>query len=199
MDQEFGFTFKGERVTAAKFKPRYASEFRRVLDTWAGEGVASILEWGSGLTTQMLAAHAARLPGFELLLTIDSNASYQEAIFADRERPAFLKEVALDLTGPQSLAPELVYSTWPLGLERSFDLIFIDGRRRMECALTAALVSHPKTTILIHDYRRRRYQPILALFDRIEDGPEFRVMRPRAALLAAFEERQEAVRKAMRA
>jgi hypothetical protein len=186
MTDEFGFVFQGKQVTAQKFKPVYISEFRRVLETYAPAGVRSILEWGSGLTTQMLAEHASRLTDFELLLTIDSNAPYQEAIFAARERPAFLKEVALDLVGPQSLAPELAYSTYPLGLGGKFDLIFIDGRRRMECAFIAALVCHEKTVIVVHDYRRLRYQPILALFDLIEDGKEFRVLRPRLSVMAAL-------------
>lgn len=187
MTEEFGFVFQGKAVDARKFKPVYIAEFHRVLETYAA-GVRSILEWGSGLTTQMLAEYASHLPDFELLLTIDSNAPYQEAIFAARERPAFLKEVALDLVGPQSLAPELPYSTYPLGLGRKFDLIFIDGRRRMECAFIAALLCHDKTVIVVHDYRRARYQPILALFDLVEDGKEFRVLRPRPSILAAMKE-----------
>lgn len=188
MAEEFGFVFQGKAVDARKFKPVYISEFRRVLATYAGTGVRSILEWGSGLTTQILAEHASRLADFELLLSIDSNAPYQEAVFAARERPAFLQTVALDLVGPQSLAPELPYSTYPLGLGRKFDLIFIDGRRRMECAFIASLLCHEKTVIVVHDYRRLRYQPILALFDVVEDGPEFRVLKPRASILAAMKE-----------
>ena len=186
MDEEFGFDFKGGRVSAAKFRPAYIAEFQRVLATYATHSIANILEWGSGLTTQILAAHAATLPNVELFLTIDAKAAYQQAIFADRERPAFLKELALDLRGPQSLDPELPYSTYPLGLGRKFDLIFIDGRRRMECAFMAALLSHPKTIVVVHDYRRVRYQPVLALFDVIEDGEEFRVLKPRPAVLAAL-------------
>jgi hypothetical protein len=186
MDEEFGFDFKGARVSAAKFRPTYIAEFQRVLTTYATNGTASILEWGSGLTTQILAAHAARLPNVELFLTIDSKPAYQQAIFAQRERPAFLRALALDLRGPQSLDPELPYSTYPLALGRKFDLIFIDGRRRMECAFTAALISHPETIVVLHDYRRPRYQPILALFDVIEDGEEFRVLKPRPAVLTAL-------------
>ena len=188
MTDELGFVFQGKAVDARKFKPVYISEFRRVLGTYAAAGVCSILEWGSGLTTQILVEHAARLPDFELLLSIDSNAAYQEAVFAARERPAFLQTAALDLIGPQSLAPELPYATYPLRLGRKFDLIFIDGRRRMECAFIAALLCHEKTVIVVHDYRRLRYQPILALFDLIEDGKEFRVLRPRLSVLKALGE-----------
>ncbi len=56
----------------------------------------------------------------------------------------------------------------------------------MECAFIASLLCHDKTVVVVHDYRRLRYQPIFALFDRIEDGREFRVLRPRPSVLAAM-------------
>lgn len=187
MREELGFTFKGQRIEAGKYGQRYLAEYRRVLETYAGDAKA-ILEWGSGLTSQIAAMHAATLPGFELFLTIDNKPEYQKAIFAERERPAFLQTVVLDLTGPcQSRAdPELAYSTYPLGLGRKFDFIFIDGRRRMECAFIASLLCHETTVVAIHDYKRARYQPALALFDIVEDGVEFRVMRARPAVLASI-------------
>ena len=186
MNEEFGFTFAGKRVSADKFRPLYVSEFKRVLETWCKDDARNIIEWGSGLTTQILADHAMRLPAVDLFLSIDSNAAYQSAIFADRETPDFLTTVTPDLTGPQSHAPELAYSTYPLKYGRKFDLIFIDGRRRMECAFISMLLSHEKTIVVIHDYRRLRYQPILTLFDVIEDGPEFRVLKPRPSVLSAI-------------
>jgi len=182
---DFGFTFRGERVSPDKFRPEYTSEFQHVLRTYA-PSATTFLEWGSGLTTQMIAAHAEQIPGVELFMTIDAKADYQRAIFAERNRPQFLREVALDLTGPQSLALELPYSTYPLGLNRKFDFIFIDGRRRVECAFVAMLLCHQQSIVAMHDYRRIRYQPILALFEIIEDGREFRVMRPRSSVASAI-------------
>jgi hypothetical protein len=188
VSEAFGFTFKGARVDAGKYGRRYVQEFQRVLHSFAAHDVKAMLEWGGGLTTQILAAHAEALGTVELLLTIDNKPEYQKAIFAERPRPAFLKEIVLDLTGPcQSRRdPELAYSTYPLGLERKFDFIFIDGRRRMECAFIAAMLCHERTVVAIHDYHRARYQPVRALFDVVEDGSEFRVMRPRPAVLAAI-------------
>jgi hypothetical protein len=58
----------------------------------------------------------------------------------------------------------------------------------MECAFIAALLCRNTSIVTIHDYRRTRYQPVLALFDLIEDGPQFRVLRPRASVLAATAE-----------
>jgi hypothetical protein len=37
--------------------------------------------------------------------------------------------------------------------------------------------------VALHDYRRARYQPVRALYDVIEDGTQFRVMRRRQDLL----------------
>jgi hypothetical protein len=36
---------------------------------------------------------------------------------------------------------------------------------------------HPDTIVVLHDYRRRRYQPVKALYEILEDGSQFRVMR----------------------
>ena len=190
MPEEIGFVFAGRRVGLGKFNATYASEFRRVLSTYLIGGAENILEWGSGLTTQILAAHAQNLPAVKLLLTIDDKAEYQQAIFAQRARPPFLREIALDLTGPRNSDrdPEFAYSTYPLSLGCKFDFIFIDGRRRMECAFIASLLCHQRTVVAIHDYRRTRYQPILALFDVVEDGTEFRVLRLRPSVMTALGE-----------
>jgi hypothetical protein len=57
----------------------------------------------------------------------------------------------------------------------------------MECAMVATLVSHSGTIVILHDYRRARYQSVRLLFDIIEDGPQFRVMRPSDIVLARAE------------
>jgi hypothetical protein len=58
----------------------------------------------------------------------------------------------------------------------------------MECAFVASVLSHAATAVVIHDYRRARYQPVLALFDVVEDGEEFRVLRVRPSVLSAMSE-----------
>jgi hypothetical protein len=190
MPEELSFEFNGRRVTARKFGPTYIAEFQRVVRTYVPAGARNILEWGSGLTTLVLSTHAQSLPDVELLLTIDNEPGYQDAIFAQHPRPEFLRMMTLDLTGPRKSGadPELAYTTFPLRFDRKFDFIFIDGRRRMECAFVASLLSHAATAVVIHDYRRARYQPLLALFDVVEDGEEFRVLRVRPSVLSAMSE-----------
>lgn len=41
------------------------------------------------------------------------------------------------------------------------------------------MLSYPDTVVVLHDYRRTRYQPMKALYEVIEDGAQFRVMRVR--------------------
>ena len=49
----------------------------------------------------------------------------------------------------------------------------------------ATLLSHPDTIVVLHDYRRTRYQPMKALYEVIEDGSQFRVMRLRRDISVA--------------
>ncbi len=64
-------------------------------------------------------------------------------------------------------------------------MIFIDGRRRRECAFTARLSANQDALVIIHD---SRHQAVLALFEIVEDGPRFRVTPPRPGIAAASAE-----------
>ena len=66
--------------------------------------------------------------------------------------------------------------------------------------LTGSLLSQiPRSChIVIHDYRRGRYQLVKALFDIVEDGPQFRVMKTRRDLWPGLSERGREVMKALR-
>jgi hypothetical protein len=182
-----GFEFGGKTVTAGSYGSNYIPEFCRVINAYNKVNPGYILEWGSGLTTQILAGYA-EIWASKFMLSMDENGVYQKAIFANRPLPRLLTLKTIDRVGPcrSQADPELNYSTFPLSFGHKFDLIFIDGRRRMECAFVAALICNVDATIIIHDYRRTRYQPIIALFDVLEDGSQFRVLRPRRDVHAAF-------------
>ena len=88
---------------------------------------------------------------------------------------------AVDLAGPLSpVSMEPNYATLPMTLLRGWDLIVIDGRRRLECALVANVVAFPDTLIALHDYRRERYALVRTILDVVEDLPEYRLMRKRS-------------------
>jgi len=194
----YSFEFKGRTVHESQYGSDYISSLKQILGNHLKRGARSILEWGSGLTTLVFSELGASW-GTELLLTIDNYQAYQESIFLARERPSFVRMAALDIDGPSKSQrdPELNYSSFPLSLGRKFDLIFIDGRRRVECAFIAALVSHPDTIVIVHDYRRGRYQSMRALFDILEDGSQFRVMRLRPGVVESLADGYERVIRAL--
>ena len=180
--------YQGQARSSDAYGCNYLSELRRVLFQYGRPQTRNYLEWGAGNTTLAIATMRHQL-GLERLDTIDDNADYLAAI---REQvppwPGFEAHAA-DLIGPKlsDRDPELNYATLPLSWGRQFDFIYIDGRRRMECAMVASLIGHPGTVVILHDYRRARYQSVRLLFDIIEDGPQFRVMRPADIVLTRAE------------
>ena len=155
----------------------YLSEFRRIVLTCVRPLTGRFLEWGAGHTTLALAQMREEM-AVASLVTIDHDADYLATVCSQMPKwPQFEAHYA-DLTGPKlsDRDPEPNYATLPLSWGRTFDFIYIDGRRRLECALIATLLSHPGTIVAMHDYRRERYQAVKALFRILEDGPQFRVM-----------------------
>jgi hypothetical protein len=167
-----------------QYGAEYDTEFRRILREYAADAT-SFLEWGAGYTTRIIIEHIGSRQA-ELFLTIDNDAEYLDKVVQDHRDLEYLNPKALPMTGPceNDRDTGLNYSTYPLSLGRHFDFIFIDGRRRMECAMTALLVAKPDSVIVVHDYRRTRYQAVHAFFRILEDGQQFRVMVPRATLVA---------------
>jgi hypothetical protein len=176
------------------FGSDYLPEFNRVLDRYLVLRTGNVLEWGAGHTTYQILKRLDRT-GCQRFVTVDDNPEYLRAVLR-RVRPrSWFHPVAQDLTGPRldQADPGAAYSTAPLLLDCRFDFVLIDGRRRVECAFVSTLLAHQETTVVLHDYRRGRYQPIRALFDILEDGPQFRVMRVRPDLLPLVRERAEAI------
>ena len=174
----------GELLSSLTFGADYLDEYRRVILQHVAPVTGAFLEWGAGHTTVALAQLRKEL-GVRTLCTIDHNRAYLQAVLAATPRFEGLRAYARELQGPSCAVddPELAYATAPLAWRESFDFIFIDGRRRMECAFVAALLCHERTVVALHDYRRARYQAVLAFYDILEDGRQFRVMRLKPALL----------------
>ena len=63
-----------------------------------------------------------------------------------------------------------------------FDVIFIDGRARIECAKICNEISHENTIIFIHDFRSRyeNYKLVLdhlTLISEVEDMAMFKIKK----------------------
>ena len=161
----------------------YLSELRRILDQYVKPTTRAFLEWGSGNTTLAIIQWRDTLV-VDRFFSIDDNAAYLAELLPQFPQWSGFHPMFANLTGPtvNDRDQELNYSTLPLTLESQFDFIFIDGRRRLECAFVASLLCHPDTVVVLHDYRRRRYEPMKAIYDVVEDGSQFRVMRLRRGL-----------------
>lgn len=193
--RDLWFEHQGQRISAGAFGLSFLPELLRVVTVWA-PSAGSFLEWGSGLSTLLLARVAAARGG--RLTTLDHDAAYQRSVLDRLSGSEPVTALVEELRGPQRSQRDtgLNYSARPLALGDSFDFILIDGRRRMECALTAFLLSSPETLVAIHDYRRARYQGLALLFETLEEGEQFRVLRARPELLTATAaERRQVLRR----
>jgi hypothetical protein len=158
----------------------YLPELRRILHRYVKPVTRAYLEWGTGNSTLAIIQWRDSL-GIERFYSIDDNADYLAQLVPQFPQWSGFHSICADLTGPKLSDRDdgLNYSTVPLTLESQFDFIFIDGRRRLECAFVAWLLCHPDTIVVLHDYRRTRYQPIRVHYEVLEDGSQFRVMRAR--------------------
>lgn len=172
----------GNDLKSSQYGSDYASEFRRVLETYTTSSTKSYLEWGAGYTTKMVVDHVGGSE-VDIFVTIDNNSSYLKDVVKDISAP-YLRPVAIGVEGAcvNDRDSGFNYSSYPLSLKRKFDFIFIDGRRRVECSYISSLLCNDDTIVVMHDYRRERYQSVRALFEIIEDGEQFRVMRRRRSI-----------------
>lgn len=187
MDNDLFFEFEGRIINEISFGSGYFFEFAQILNQISQRNIKNILEWGSGLTTLLLAKYGCQINA-DLILSIDDNKEYQNAIFINKKKPHFLHLVAQDLVGTKLSQHDvgLNYSHFPLSISNTFDFILIDGRRRVECAFVASLLCHQETVVVIHDYRRERYQSILKLFNIVQDGRQFRTMQIKKSIYHSY-------------
>lgn len=111
-----------------------------------------ILEWGPGKSTAVMRQEC---PEAQIIST-EHNPSYaqiaRESFNADQ---VFLYD---------AFCPKSRYAAWTVRcLEDGWlaDLAFIDGRRRVECALTARMFLRPGGAIVVHDCHRWHYKTVL--------------------------------------
>lgn len=151
--------------------------FMEELSSLIPDTAVDFLEWGAGCSTlffQELARHHGGT-----LLSVEHDQKYFKSIEKKLNYPG-AKIVLQDLEGPRQSQSDqgYNYATYPISKGKKYDVILIDGRRRVECAVAALLCAHKDTVILIHDYRRLRYQ-LVNLFYDVEDGVQFRKLKPK--------------------
>ena len=164
--------------TPDSFGSDYLSEFGRIITTYACNHNRSCLEWGMGNSTRYFLENRNAL-NLKDLYSIDHTEEYFNVLLSNLPKWENFYPFCIDLigTGNSDRDDGYNYASYPLTFSKKFDVIYIDGRRRMECAFLSLSLCHSETIVILHDYRRLRYQNIKLLYDIIEDGNQFRVMK----------------------
>jgi hypothetical protein len=158
---------------------RYGSDYemglRQIARMVAKENVA-VLEFGAGESTGIWADEFSALS--PLIISIDHEKDYLKQV-AESLPDARVQFRWLDLEGPKDsqFDQQQTYSTYPSGLGRYFDLIYIDGRRRLECALVSGFSATDDTLVVIHDHARSRYALMRDLYQDEEVFGQFLILR----------------------
>jgi predicted O-methyltransferase YrrM len=154
--------------------------FRTPLIDWLKKTQpACVIEWGPGLSTEIILQHAPTAK----LVSIEHAPEYHAAALAivEKMQAADRAEVLLrPCTNRKSGYATEAYNHAP------FDLAFVDGRRRVECVLIALTCLRPGGVVILHDACRIEYTRVLAHYaDTIECRANTLVMRPRHLILTA--------------
>ncbi|MHA7066864.1 hypothetical protein [Azospirillum argentinense] len=191
---QYSFNFKDKTISSDSYGRTYLSLFISSIIKHIRPRGGAFLEWGSGLTSILL-ADLCRAYGASRFITMDTYGEYQRAVEEALPPDIKVDAVIMDVTGPCQNQQDtgLNYSTYPLSTGECCDLVFIDGRRRMECLMASLLLCHEDTIIIIHDYRRTRYQLALAFCDIVENNEQFRIMRIKPGIFSELSKQRDAI------
>lgn len=125
----------------------------------------TVLEWGSGLSTMAIATLV------KSVISIEHNFQWAVEMKAKVPKNVFLHFIEpnnSDYKDDGTYEDFKDYIDFPRSLQTKFDLIFIDGRARMECVKASIDLISPSGIIVIHDifhpdHKWRRYEYDLAL------------------------------------
>lgn len=135
-----------------------------------------VLEWGSGSSTIAIAKRV------NYVVSIEHDKNYFEFLLSrlnyhtkQNIQPYHIKQNSIEKQGHDGTYENYNdYINFPKALNKKFDLIFIDGRARVECAKIAVSLLKENGVILIHDYRnpnpscdRKEYHTVEQFLDII--------------------------------
>ena len=127
-----------------------------------------VLEWGPGFSTQVFQSEA---PDAEIR-SIEHNPAYFDKM--RREHPyAKIEHIPINANAHCLYATMPISRSWGL-----FDIVFIDGRRRMECLMAACVVVAHHGVIIMHDAERKEYQLRHLITRTIGGDKRTAVMKP---------------------
>ena len=136
----------------------------------------TVLEWGSGGSTLEIAKRVKNL------YSIEHNKEWFDKVNAELSSNAFLFHIPRnqeEKSGDDgTLEDYFDYVNYPKTFGKKFDIIFIDGRARVECAKVSLDLLKKTGSIFIHDYghpvdiyRRYEYEEVEQFLNKT--GQEF--------------------------
>jgi hypothetical protein len=170
--------------------------------------VASLVEFGSGGSTVL----AAGSPSLQRIWSVESDPAWiarlrEDAGIVAAERAGRLHLQAVDI-GPvgdygyplddsrREAWPRYHEAVWDDAGACEADLVLIDGRFRVACALAAIARCRPHAVLLFHDFwNRTPYHPVLAFTDWLGSCDSLAILRRKPSFDQA---KFEAVRQAYR-
>jgi hypothetical protein len=169
---------------------------------------ASLVEFGSGGSTVL----AVGSPSLSRIWSVESDPTWictlrQDAgiVAAERAGRLHLQAVEIGAVGEfgypldasrQAAWPRYYESVWEDPAACEVDLVLIDGRFRVACALEALARGRPHAVLLFHDFwNRTPYHPVLAFTDWLGSCDSLAILRRKPSLDQA---KFDAVRQAYR-
>ena len=117
-----------------------------------------ILEWGSGGSTKYFSEFMSKHDISYSWVSIEYNKKWFKKI-SELKIPS--AEIFLFDVGNSNLKQRNTnmdrYVEFPSSLEKEFDLILVDGRKRRRCLESAATLVKPSGVVLLHDAQRKYY------------------------------------------
>lgn len=137
--------YPGDEGKPEKYsQSNWLSYYHHLMDEVERTSPRAVLEWGTGASTIFL---AERCPLDTKIISIDSDRSWIVKVrtyLESNDMGGNVKHVHID----DEYGP---YASWPLLHDYKFDLIFIDGYRRVDCAAVASVVLEEHGSVVLHD------------------------------------------------
>jgi hypothetical protein len=151
--------------------------FRRYLSN-----CSNYFEFGSGGSTY----RASITPNIKTITTVESDKVFSEKIKKSLPK---IDMIYIDIGptrefgNPSNRSKIHLWKNYPNAVKNckeNTDLVLVDGRFRVACALTVCL-ELPDSTVIVHDFNNRlQYHCILPYFDFIESIDTIVVLKPKA-------------------
>lgn len=126
-----------------------------------------VLEWGSGGSTVYFTEFLKQEGVSYTWDSIEYNRNWYEKIFNLVKDDKNITITLFDVGNNELKQPNInmdEYVSYPATLNKKYDFIFVDGRKRRRCVLEAKKMLKPDGIVILHDGRRTYYHPAFSAF-----------------------------------